>query len=190
MRYVTKLVVVVGVLTLVAGCGDDPVDNDQDEEDAEIQDSDLISELSEDQASELCEEYVLINEAGDDARCGVFVPWGAGEDDDPVQACNDMWDDCIDEAEGWDGPENGYEDPECPHDAMAECDAEVEMFRDCQAEIEEGLQTVGDVFECSLLDEDDDNDDVQTYDDAIDDAMGEGETCTALKDECEGVVLD
>lgn len=184
MKYLKSVVVLFGVVVLIAGCGDDePVDNNGDDNENEIQESDLISELDEQQASQLCDEFVHWAAHTNEAFCGLVVAWGSGEADDPVQYCEDNWDDCVDGGEGWEVDDEMEED-DCPIDEMAECDATVGTYRDCQAERQEGLEQVESVFTCSLLDEDEDDDDVQTYGEAVDKADGDGEACTALSDEC------
>ncbi len=167
-RFSTAIVLVLFGLLASAGplaCGDDPDDNDDNQTnnaDNQQDDSPRISEMSDDDVEDLCDDVASKFDDVDldvrhDAYCSLvgFTP----DDDqieDPQGECQNDYDDCMDEDFN-DGDEPEVWSSCLPGELTAEqretCDATYNQVIACHEEINDAIATFADEFSCDELDD-------------------------------------
>lgn len=179
MRNIVGLAGLVCLLGLAIGCGEEPVEENNEEEE-HIDETALISELEDDEIAPLCDERWDVD-SSDRCVAGILesqlIPSdGPGDPSDPVDVCQNVWDDCVDGDELYQ-----LDVPDCELEEMERdgCDATVEEVRDCWDEAGDGFDELTDGFECTDLD------DLQSHEEPYTDAAMGGAACQLLEATCE-----
>ena len=164
------------------GNGGDDLDLDVE---TDADGSQVFSDMSEEEFFGFCDDFETAWQNMDqstinDGFCKVFGLFGAAFSEDPVQGCEDSYQECLSEPEDiFDGcTQEDYDD-------LADCDATVDEYIACFQEIADGLGYISGEFQCVDITDDDamDDDDLQ---DAFDSLDGAGPACSHFDDQCPG----